>query len=156
MTGLSAALFQPRKLLERACAVWELQNRQAVHTRVGGGVVHSALLIGSCDQVHAPGISYVAVSLRYTRSARGFSLLLGSRKSRAKLVWYGDVSPRSSSPFHRILVGVPFKGPSPRCAAGRTSPLTGIVLNGDRVSKKVNPVKNNSRENNELSCFYGR
>ena len=122
---------------------------------MGGVVVHSALLIGSCDQVHASGISCVAVSLRYTRSARGFSLLLGSRKSRARacLVWRCLL--RSSSPFHRILVGVPFKGPSPRCAAGRTNPLTGIVLNGDRVSKKVNPVKNNSRENNELSCFTG-
>ena len=50
--------FSPRKLLERELVrCGELQNRQAVHTRVGGGVVHSALLIGSCDQVHASGIS---------------------------------------------------------------------------------------------------
>ena len=28
---------------------------------------------------------------------------------------------------HRILVGVPFKGPCPRFAAGRTNPLTGMV-----------------------------
>ena len=35
---------------------------------------------------------------------------------------------------HRILVGVPFKGPCPRFAAGRTNPLTGMVQSDDRVS----------------------
>ena len=73
-----------------------------------------------------------AVILRYTRSCSlppapvppEFKSVLGMEKPP-----FGHLSHT-----HRILVGVPFKGPCPRFAAGRTNPLTGMVQSDDRVS----------------------
>ena len=84
-------------------------------------------LIGSATKHTLREYPCVAVSLRYTRSARGFSLLLGSRKSRARagLVW--RCRPSVIIPIHTGYLQVCRSRGRDSLRCVRTNPLTGIV-----------------------------
>lgn len=108
--------------------VWRTAEPKAVHISCGRGSYPSRApcppATGYCDH----GSHFAGRLVRpLARCRTRLPLLVPAVPAiEPERVRYGNAALRSTSPYHRILVGVPFKWPCPRSAAGRTNHLTGI------------------------------